>query len=468
MTPLLGQKLKNKSLVSEDQVRQALERQRLCGGRLGENLIALDFITEADLESVFNRVPPSPKTVEETGLDLSFIADLVLKHTAFMGEFSLSDLAERVKLPVSVLDKVVEKLRIESMLEVKGAGQISKLSYKFAPTDTGRKKTADLQKISQYVGPAPVIFDEYKLMVEIQTVRNMLVTEEKVQDAFSHLVLNKKITEYVGPAVSSGRAIFLYGPTGNGKTTIAEAVGRMLPGTIYVPYAVMVSGEIITVFDRVTHKPAELEDGNESFDQRWVHVKRPVVMAGGELTLKTLDLEFNPIAKFYEAPLQMKANNGLFIVDDFGRQLVDPQLLLNRWIVPLERRTDFLTFQTGMKFEIPFDQLVIFSTNLDPVELVDEAFLRRIHYKIKLTPPSREEYKEIFKLVSEWNNIPFNNQAFDYLMDRCYARLKVGLGACHPRDLIDHIIDTAHFKGSVPALTEESIQTAWETYFVEL
>lgn len=468
MTPLLGQSLKEKSLVSEEQLREALERQRLCGGRLGENLIALGFVTENDLESFFNRTPPPPKTVEETGLGLAFISDLVMKHTAFMGEFALSDLADRVKLPISVLDKIVEKLRVERLLEVKGAGQISRLSYKFAPTDTGRRKIADLQKISQYVGPAPVIFDEYKLMVEIQTVKNMLVNEKKVTDAFSHLVLNKQIKENVGPAVSSGRAIFLYGPTGNGKTTIAEAVGRMLPGTIYVPYAVLVNGEIITVFDRVTHMPVAPEQGDESVDQRWVQIKRPVVMAGGELTLKTLDLEFNPIAKFYEAPLQMKANNGLFIVDDFGRQLMDPQLLLNRWIVPLERRTDFLTFQTGMKFEIPFDQLVIFSTNLDPVELVDEAFLRRIHYKIKLDHPSREEYEEIFKLVAEWNGISFNPQAFNYLMEQCYDRLKVNLSACHPRDLIDHIIDKAHFKGTAPALTEESIKGAWDTYFVEL
>lgn len=467
MTSLLGENLKEKSLITEDQLRQALERQRLCGGRLGENLVALGFITKENIESTFKRIPTSPASVEETGLGLSFIADLVLKHTATMGDFTLSELSNRVKLPISILDKVLEKLRVDHMLEVKGAGQISRLSYKFAVTDAGRRRVVDLRQISQYVGPAPVVFDQYRLMVEIQTVKNMVVTEETVQNAFAHLVLNKSALENIGPAVNSGRAIFLYGPTGNGKTTVAEAIGRMLPGSIYVPYSVIVNGEIITVYDKVTHRAVPPDAQNGELDQRWVKIQRPVIMAGGELTLKTLDLEFNPIAKFYEAPLQMKANNGLFLVDDFGRQLMDPQVLLNRWIVPLERRTDFLTFQTGMKFEIPFDQLVIFSTNLDPVEIVDEAFLRRIHYKVKLDHPSREEYEKIFKLVCEWNDISFNPAGFDFLMD-LYKRSNVSLSACHPRDLIDHIIDKARYRGISPVLSEENIQTAWNTYFVEL
>lgn len=468
MSPRLGESLKETRRLTENEIQKALERQRLRGGRLGDNLIALGFITEDDLESVFKRTPPAPKTAEETGLGLPFIADLIMKHVGGMGEFTLMEVSERVKLPVSVVDKAVEVLRGENMLEVKGAGQLSRLSYKFALTDKGMRRIADLLKISQYAGPAPVTFDEYRTMVEIQTVKSILVSEESVREAFSHLVLDKAFLGRIGPAVSSGRALFLYGPSGNGKTTIAEAIGRMLPGTIYVPYAIRVSGEIITVYDKVTHQAVEPEVSGDAIDQRWVLVKRPVVMVGGELTLKTLDLEFNPIAKFYEAPLQMKANNGLFIVDDFGRQLMDPQLLLNRWIVPLERRTDFLALQTGMKFEIPFDQLVIFSTNLEPRKLVDEAFLRRIHYKIKIDYPSVKEYEEIFRSVCEWNGIAFKRQSFDHLIKHYYTRLKVPLNACHPRDLIDHIIDSAHYHKHPPDVTEQSLKEAWESYFVEL
>jgi predicted ATPase with chaperone activity len=271
----------------------------------------------------------------------------------------------------------------------------------------------------------------------------------------------------LGPAISSGKAIFIYGPPGNGKTTIAETMGGVLPGTVYMPYSIIVRGEIINIFDPVNHIPAEPEEGH-SADRRWLLIRRPVIMAGGELSLRMLDLDFNDIAKFYEAPLQIKANNGLFIVDDFGRQQVEPHSLLNRWIVPLDRRTDFMTLHTGMKFDVPFDQLVIFSTNIEPKKLVDEAFLRRIRYKIKIDHPSAEEYEAIFRRVCEHNGMEFRKDVFDYLMDNYYKRLAIKLNACHPRDIIDHIIDDAHYYDHPPQLTKEGVDAAWKNYFVDM
>ena len=228
----------------------------------------------------------------------------------------------------------------------------------------------------------------------------------------------------------------------------------------------MIDNDVIALYDPVNH--VAVEGDEENIDERWIKVKRPVVMAGGELSLDMLDLDFNPISKYYEAPLQLKANNGIFIVDDFGRQQIDPQQLLNRWIVPLERRIDFLALQSGMKFEIPFDQLIIFSTNIKPSKLVDEAFLRRIRYKILIDHPSREQYVQVFRRVCEMNRVEFRPELLDYLFNHFYKRLGVKLNACHPRDLIDHIIDDAHYRNQKPILSEENLTAAWSNYFVEM
>ena len=266
--------------------------------------------------------------------------------------------------------------------------------------------------------------------------------------------------------------MFIYGPPGNGKTTIAETIGQVLPETVFVPHALYVGGQIITVFDPVNHIPvADMPDEEttiDAVDQRWVRIQRPIVMAGGELTLRMLDLEFNSIAKFYEAPLQMKANNGLFIIDDFGRQQMDPQSLLNRWIINLDRQIDFMSMHTGMKFEIPFDQLVIFATNLDPKTLVDEAFLRRIRYKIKIEHPTEAQFREIFERVCRMNAIPFRHDVYEYLIEHWYRRHNIPFNACHPRDLIDHVIDLARFFEETPELHRDTIDHACENYFVDV
>jgi energy-coupling factor transporter ATP-binding protein EcfA2 len=466
MAEFLGQKLVKANAITEEQLNQAIDRQRYHGGRLGHNLVALGFIKAEELNDFLEAYPHCPKSVEQTGLDLSFIADLVMKHILFMGDFKLADLSQAIKLPVSIVDAAIEVLRREKFVEIKGAAEYARSTYTFMISGQGKNRAGELLEICRYVGPAPVPLDEYRRMVEFQTVRNIVVDEEVVKKAFAHLILSERLLKRLGPAISCGRAIFVYGPSGNGKTTIAETIGKVLPGTVYIPYALIVGGQIITIYDPVNHIPCN-SDRSENVDQRWMCIKRPFIMTGGELTLRTLDLDFNNISKFYEASLQLKANNGLFIVDDFGRQQMEPQHLLNRWIVPLERYTDFMTLHTGMKFDVPFDQLVIFATNLEPKNLVDEAFLRRIRYKIKIDHPTEDEYEAIFKKICASNSIEFKKNVFNQLIEN-YRTMGVKLNACHPRDLIEHIIDAAHYYNHTPEMTSESIVNAWENYFVEM
>lgn len=466
MAEFLGQKLLKAKAITEEQLNKAIERQRYHGGRLGHNLVSLGFIKAEELNTFLEAYPHYPKSTEETGLDPAFIADLALKHILFMGDFKLADLSEAIKLPVPIVDAAIETLRREKFVEIKGASEYARSTYNFTMTGQGKNRAGELLEICRYVGPAPVPLDEYRRMVEFQTVRNIVVDEGVVQKAFSHLILSERLLKRLGPAVSCGRAIFIYGPAGNGKTTIAETIGKILPGTVYIPHSLIVGGQIITIYDPVSHIPCN-DDKLQNGDKRWMCIKRPVIMTGGELTLRTLDLDFNTISKFYEASLQLKANNGLFIVDDFGRQRMEPQHLLNRWIVPLERLTDFMTLHTGMKFDVPFDQLVIFATNLEPKNLVDEAFLRRIRYKIRIDHPTEDEYEAIFKKICASNNVEFKEKVFDLLMKN-YKKLGVKLNACHPRDLIEHIIDDAHYYNHTPELTPEAVVTAWENYFVDM
>ena len=471
MSRRLSQRMLREQVVTKRQLHEAISRQRLHGGRLGQNLVALGYITEDQLDTFFKRTPPAPENVEDTGLDLQFIADLAMKHIMSMGEFRLSDLSHRMGLPTAILDEAIALLRREKMVEVRGASQFVKSSFNFVATETGKKYGGELMELCRYAGPAPVVLEDYREMVENQSIRNITVNDDVVHAAFSQIVISEHMLNRLGPAISSGAPMFIYGPAGNGKTTIAETIGQILPETIFVPHAIYVGGQIITVFDPVNHiavasLPEESAE-EAAIDQRWVRIQRPIVITGGELTLRMLDLEFNTIAKFYEAPLQMKANNGLFIIDDFGRQQIDPQSLLNRWIINLDRQIDFMSMHTGMKFEIPFDQLVIFATNLEPKSLVDDAFLRRIRYKIKIEHPTEAEFLEIFRRVCEKNAVPFRHDVFEHLVEHWYRRQSIAFNACHPRDLVDHITDLARFFGESPEMTRAAIDHACENYFVE-
>jgi hypothetical protein len=462
---LLGSRLVENKQVTDEQLQMALERQRISGGRLGYNLIALGFVDKDGLNDFLKRVPAVPSSIEDTGLDLSFIVDLINKHVVFMGEVTIPQVAEMVKLPLFVVNEAMDALRRERLIEVKGATQMHKTSYRYAMTDTGRNRAAELLNTCRYVGPAPVTLDEYRKQIEVQTVMHVVIGPEEFKSAFSHLVVSESLLDSLGTAACSGRPIFIYGPPGNGKTTIAEAIGRALPGDVYIPHALQVGGEIITVFDQSVHEPVGPGQDTEEHDQRWMCVKRPTIMAGGELTMRTLDLDFNPITKFYEAPLQLKSNNGLFVIDDLGRQQMNIETLLNRWIYPMTTRKDMLTLHTGRKFEIPFDQLMIFSTNIDPRELLDAAFLRRLRHKIKVDTPTPGEYRKVFIKACEYNNLEFNVQAFAYLME-LYEQMDIPLSNCHPRDIVEFVIDDAFYHNHKPALTKEKIAAACNSLFI--
>jgi len=465
MENVLGKRMIDEGLVTAEQLEKALDRQKSKGGRLGESFVALGFIKKEKLATFFKNIPHEPNSLEETGLDPGFIFDLTLKHIYFMGNFTLNELAEKVKLPILIMDQTVQSLRKDKMCEVKGGTGYETITYQFSITEMGRKRAREALDMCNYTGAAPVTLADYTKQMAYQSVKNVFVSEGAIKKALSHLVISGDLINQLGPAVNSGQSIFLYGPSGNGKTVIAEAIGSLIPGDVYIPRAVIVDRQLIKVFDPTNHIPITEEN---HCDARWVRCKRPIIMVGGELTLKTLDLDFDEVFKFYEAPLQMKANGGIFILDDFGRQMVRPIDLLNRWIVPLERGTDFLTLHTGNKFEVPFDEIIVFSTNIEPKQLVDEAFLRRIRYKIKIDHPPLEEYRQIFQRVAEQKGLELRKDVLDYLLKEHYEKTGVKLNACHPRDIIDQIIDIARYRETPPVMTKEVIDGAWANYFVEL
>jgi predicted ATPase with chaperone activity len=417
---------------------------------------------------------PEPRSIEETGMNRGFLSDLALKTIYSVGELSGQDIAEQLRLPFSgVVEEALTFLKREQLVSITGSKGFDERAFRYSIASAGIERVREALNRSQYVGPAPVTLDAYQRVMRSQSIGDVVVSPAQVQNALSHLVVDSKMLMKIGPAVNSGRSIFLFGPPGNGKTVIAKAMASMLGGEIVIPYAVEVDGHIIKVFDELNHRAVEdLEASGRSEggrrDRRWIPIERPIVVTGGELTLESLDLVYDDTSKYYEAPFQMKANGGMFLIDDFGRQQVRPRDLLNRWIVPLETRVDFLTLHTGKKIEIPFDQLIVFSTNIDPKALVDEAFLRRIRHKIEVANPSEREFYDIFKRVAAERNVPFEQDGFMYLMREYYLKLKRELRAVHPRDIVDQIIDIAHYRGVEPALTEELIDQACSSYFVEI
>lgn len=423
---------------------------------------------------------PAPRTIEETGLSVGFLADLVLKVLYFEGYISGYEVAEATRLPFkNITDRILEFLKRDRFIEVKGSsgGAYAEAAYEYVITGRGIERAREIMDRSQYAGPAPVTLERYKTAIRKQALQNLAVGPNQVRNTLSHLVLSERVLNQIGPAVNSSRSIFLFGHPGNGKTTIAEAVGFMiLQDEMYIPYAVEVNGQVIKVFDAVSHKAIPDEAVNkygqpgdsQRLDRRWIRIRRPVVVTGGELTLESLNLNWDSAKKYYEAPLQMKANGGMFLIDDFGRQKIRPRDLLNRWIVPLEKRFDYLTLQTGNVIQIPFDMLIIFATNLEPRDLVDEAFLRRIRHKIDIQDPTFDEYREIFKRVANSRDIAYDEQILTHLLQHYYVKSDRQLRACHPRDIVDHLTDIARFQGIHPQLTRELIDQACEGYFVDL
>jgi predicted ATPase with chaperone activity len=426
----------------------------------------------APRKSVLNALVREPQSIAESGLNAGLVYDLALKAIYFSGELSAQAVADHLKLPfTNVVQKALAFLLKEDLVAVTGATGFGERGYNYVVTTKGSAKTQEVLARSQYFGPAPVSLAVYNETARAQTVGAVRISQSEVQQAFAHLVLSNTMLRRIGPAANSARAIFLYGPPGNGKTTIAETIASLFKGNVFIPYAVEVDGQIIQVFDAASHVLAEdalPPDENVRLDARWVLCRRPFIVTGGELTLEALDLIFDPISKVYQSPYQMIANGGVLLIDDFGRQQVRPRDLLNRWIVPLEKRVDFLTLQTGKKIEVPFDVLVAFSTNLNPTDLVDDAFLRRIRHKIQVGDPTWDEFREIFKRVAAHRGIDYDEEGFKYLVLEHYIKAKREPKSVHPRDLIDQIIDLAKYLEVEPHLTKEFVDAAVEAYFVKL
>ena len=427
-------------------------------------------------------LPRSPAVWEETGLELPFLFDSILRTIFVRGQMTGGMLAEEMAIPFSALNPVLQGMRKQMLIDIvgqKGSSGDASFVYEVKPP----KGTAALQDAldkTQYVGPAPVPFADYAESVLAQTVKKIVVTRRSIRKAFEDLIISENAFNEIGPAINSAQSIFFFGYPGNGKTSIAERITRLTGDTIYIPYAVVANGQVIKVYDPILHTAVKEADEQAEggpvtdsilqtgtvFDKRYIRVKRPTIVVGGELTLPMLDLKYNATGKFYEAPLQMKANGGIFMIDDFGRQQMRPMDLLNRWIVPLEKKYDYLNTTTGTKIEVPFDQILIFSTNLDPAQLADEAFLRRIKFKIEVRDPDEAQYRAIWELVCKGRRVEHDPSGVDYLIDKWYRPHSRPFRMCQPRDILDQMISIAKYNMERVNFSPDLIDTACATYFL--
>jgi predicted ATPase with chaperone activity len=446
-------------------------------------LEALQERSQDSASPVHDPIPfrPQPKTIEETGLDTSQCLDLILKTLRYGGRLSGGEIANRMKLPYKVAEGGIHFLKREKLIEVVGANGVVEQQYEYALSDKGYEKATEALERNQYVGPAPVPLREYVQLVKKQAVRAASITPDQVYGALSDLELSHEIRRLIGAAVNGGHSILLYGKPGNGKSSIAKRITRMLGGGVLIPYAIDVGGQTIRVFDPRVHVPldigpgverrtgeaSEMEAPERRRDQRWVIAERPLITVGGELTLEDLDLKYSPQTKFYLAPIQVLANGGILVIDDFGRQKMRPDELLNRWIVPMEDAIDHYSLLSGETIEVPFELMVVFSTNLRPESLGDEAFWRRIRHKVEIIDPNDEIFLTILQSVCEQHGLKYSHDGGRYLIETHYHSTGRPFRAVHPRDIVGLIMDMGGFEGVQPQLTPEWIDAACASYFME-
>jgi len=475
----LGDILLMRGLVTADGLEASLARQRREGGRIGESITALGLISPQQLAAVLGETPATPFNVEQTGISRGSLLNLMLKFMRVESCETLPELSARMMLPLFVLQELIDEATTQRLVHSIGSVPQGVVRYmRFALTEHGRVAAGDALAQSLYLGPAPVSLEDFKAQVGRQPISNERVPEETLRQGLGGMTLPQAYIRKLMPALRAGRTILLYGPPGNGKTSIATRIAELFRDVIYIPYAIEVSGQIIKMYDGRLHRPYTnaatrqvLSLGGsvqiETFDQRWVACRRPVVMAGGELTLAMLDLRFDPNTKTYDAPLHVKAMNGLFLIDDFGRQRVNPTELLNRWILPLESRIDYLTMDTGMSFLIPFDALVVFSTNLKPADLMDPAFLRRIPYKIEFLAPSEEDFRTIFAAAAARAGLAISRDAIDYILQRLHTA-NYQLAYFQPHFLCEQIRQICDCFALAPEVTRDLADDALSNLYVDL
>jgi hypothetical protein len=476
----LGEELVRAGFIQPEDVNRALEYQRTSGLPLGECLLAIGAITSEGLDSFFNYSVPPVAKIEDTGLNRFFVLDLMLKIMFSYGHETKRAVANEIKLPLAIVDKLMDLAYERRLVESMGATDQTRLSseLRYGLSEQGRNAAVRAMELSNYAGPAPVTLEQFSVQVERQRIINDRVDTHRLRRSLSRLTLPPGLVERLGPAVNSGRSLLLYGEPGNGKTSIAVAVADSFEQYIYVPYALSVGSQIINIYDPSLHVPISRKPGAaaaddapmltvQAEDPRWLRCHRPIAITGGELTMKMLDINYNEALRYSEAPLHLKAVSGVLLIDDLGRQEARVEDILNRWVFPLERGTDFLTLHTGKKFAVPFGGLIIFSTNKPPSQLVDEALLRRIPYKFYIGPPTMDEYIKIFREVCDDANLDYSQEIVDELIRTFYPKYNLQLARFHPGFMIRHIMASFRYEGQSAKLNRDVLFEAAEHLIVK-
>ena len=473
----LGDLLVAKGLITIENINRVAEHQQANGGRFGDSIVALGLLTQVQIDAVLAEAPQAPVSVNDTGVDAIFLLELVIKGIYTENFETASQIAEAMKLSSGIVNQLLlvakDRKLVESLASAApGGGAVAEM--RMTLTRAGRDWAVDAMSRGQYFGPAPVSLDDYQDRIMRQRVTNEHVGSQQLNEAFNGLVMTERFINRLGPAINSGNAILIYGPAGNGKTTVAEIVGKIFQNVIYVPYCVDIDGEIMKVFDPAVHQRVannQLQEGGANLrrsriDPRWVPCYRPLVITGGELTLEMLDLKYNAVAKFYEAPLHIKALNGTFLIDDFGRQRAKPEDILNRWIVPLNSRVDFLTTHSGKSIKIPFDEIVIFSTNMHPDDLMDPAFQRRISYKLETVEPPEELFAKVFSDMANKFGLVLTQEVYSQVITGVRTN-QAPLAYFQPKFIVEQVLASCKFEGMKPHFTVENVDDALANLFVK-